>query len=98
MDKEKKQRPVHQVRLPFGGCLIRASIWQHKNGDGKPPRFNVTFTRTYLEKDGENWAYSEFFRRDDLLGVARAAEVAHAWIVANDAKEIADGKEAKDNE
>jgi len=94
MEKEKKQqpvRPVHQVRLPFGGSLLRASVWRHQNGK-EAPRFNVTFTRTYLEKDGKTWAYTEFFRRDDLLGIARAAEVAHAWIVDKD------GKEAKDDE
>jgi hypothetical protein len=86
MEKEKKQPPVHQVRLPFGGCLLRASVWRHQNGE-EAPRFNVTFTRTYLEKDGKTWAYSEFFRRDDLLGIARAAELAHDWIIANDGKE-----------
>ena len=90
-NKEKKQRPVHQVRLPLGGSLLRASVWRHQKGE-ESPRFNVTFTRTYVEKDGKTWAYSEFFRRDDLLGIARAAELAHAWIVAND------GQEAKDNE
>jgi hypothetical protein len=88
MEEQKKQRPVHEVGLPFGGCLLRASIWRNEAETG--PRFKVSFTRKYLEKDGKTWAWSDSFRRDDLLGIARIAELAHAWITANDGKEATD--------
>src|SRR6266850_8362941 len=100
MEKEKKQRPVrpvHQVIVPNGCCLLRASIWRHQKGELRP-RFSISFTLSYLGTDGKTWVYSEFFHTSHMRGVARAAEEAAAWIAANDETEIADVKEAKDNE
>jgi len=66
------RRPVHVVR--FG--TIKASIWQNQTKAGD--RFNVSLVRVY--KNGERWVESSLFGRNDLLLVAKAADLAHSWI------------------
>jgi hypothetical protein len=41
-------------------------------------RHNVQLRRLY--KDGDNWAQSDSFGRDDLPLVAKVADLAHTWI------------------
>jgi hypothetical protein len=77
MEKEKL-KTIHEVMLPFGDSLLKASIWQYQIGEPLP--FSVSFSRSYRGKDGK-WVVSEYFGRDDLLGLSRIAEVAHGWIV-----------------
>ncbi len=67
-----KQQPVAQVRIRS----IKAAIWKNENGKGA--RYNVTFQRLY--KDGEQWKSSESFGRDDLLVLAKVADLAHTRI------------------
>ncbi len=58
------------------GNGIRASIWKNeskKNGSW----LSVTITRTY--RDGEEYKDTTSFRRDDLLFVAKASELAFVW-------------------
>lgn len=71
MEKENT-RPVEEVK--FG--TVVASIWKNQVKDNT--YYNVTFTRLY--KDGENWKRSDSFGRDDLLTVAKAADLAHTRI------------------
>ena len=40
---------------------------------------NVTFERSY--KDGEEWKTTTSFGRDDLLTLAKVADLAHSWII-----------------
>lgn len=68
-----RARPVHDVRIG----AIRASIWANDTENGT--RYNVTFDRGY--RDGEVWKSTTSFGRDDLLVVAKAADLAHTWIV-----------------
>ena len=68
------KKPVHEVKL--GG--IRAAIWANETENGV--RHNVTFSRLY--KDGDQWKDSTSFRRDDLVIVAKVADLAFAWIWA----------------
>ena len=70
--KEKKQRPVHDIRLG----RIRAAIWLNETENG--PRHNVTISRLY--KDGDDWRDSASFGRDDLPLVAKIADLCHTWI------------------
>ena len=67
-----KQRPAHEVRLG----RIRAAIWANQGDNG--PWYNVTLSRNY--KDGEEWKSSASFGRDDLLTVAKVADLANTWI------------------
>ena len=69
-----RPHPVHEVRLG----AIRASVWQNDTAVGI--RHNVTFSRLY--KDGEQWKSTESFGRDDLLLLAKVADQAHTWILA----------------
>lgn len=67
------EKPVKNIRLG----RIKAAIWENvteKNGT----RYNVTFTRLYKTED--NWKESSSFGRDDLLLMAKVADMAHSWI------------------
>ena len=73
------KKPVHEVKLGS----IRAAVWANKSEDGRT-WFNVTIGRLY--RDGEQWKDSASFRRDDLPLVAKVADLALAWILAEQAK------------
>ncbi|WZP00544.1 hypothetical protein EP7_002191 [Isosphaeraceae bacterium EP7] len=69
----ERNRPVHSVSLRN----IRAAVWANDGEQGAC--FNATLARLY--KDGEgNWRSSESFGRDDLLLLAKVADMAHTWI------------------
>jgi hypothetical protein len=68
----EKQKPVAQVRIGS----IKAAIWRNEAEKGS--RYNVTFQRLY--KDGDQWKSSESFGRDDLLLLAKVADLAHSRI------------------
>jgi len=65
-------RPVHEIRLGH----IKAVIWANETDAGI--RHNVSLVRIY--RDGEKWATSETFGRDDLPLVSKVADLAHTWI------------------
>ena len=64
--------PVHEIRVG----RIRAAIWENETQNGS--LHNATLSRSY--KDGDNWKSSTSFGRDDLLLVAKVADMAHTWI------------------
>ena len=70
---ETKNPPVAKVRVG----LITASIWENTNDKGT--FHNVTFERRY--KDGDQWKSSHSYNADDLLALAKAADLAHTQIV-----------------
>ena len=74
-----KNKPVHEVRLG----AVKAALWRNDTDSGV--RFNVTITRLY--KDGEDWNNTDSFGRDDLLLVAKVADLAHTWICEQQAQE-----------
>lgn len=67
-----KEKPVHEVRLG----MVKAAIWRNDTETGV--RYNVTFARLY--RDGEEWKSTDSFGRDDLLMLAKVADMAHSWI------------------
>lgn len=72
MSQTETKKPVHEVRLG----AIKAAIWANDTPNGV--RHNVTIQRLY--KDEEEWKSSDSFGRDDLLTVAKVADMAHTWI------------------
>jgi hypothetical protein len=80
-----KQRPAHEIRLG----RIKATIWANQGDNGT--WFNVTLTRNY--KDGDEWKSSTSFGRDELLTVAKAADMANTWIHGQSQGPPANGSE-----
>jgi len=72
VDMKDKIKPTHEIRLGS----IKAAVW--KNDTEAGVRYNVTFSRLY--KDGDQWGSTESFGRDDLLLLAKVADLAHSWI------------------
>ena len=65
-------KPVAEVRTG----RVKAAIW--RNGTEEQPRHNVTFSRLY--KDGDTWKTTQSFGRNDLLVLAKVADLAHTRI------------------
>ena len=72
-DTQPNNRPVHEVRL----SRIVGAIWPHTSDDGTV-WYNVTFSRIY--KDGQNWARSDSFGKNDLPLLIKVADRCHDWI------------------
>ena len=66
------QKPVEEVRIG----AVKASIWQNDTQVGI--RHNATFSRLY--KDGDDWKSTSSFGREDLLLLAKVADLAHTCI------------------
>ena len=77
-------KPVHEIRLD----CIKAAIWANETQVGI--RHNATVVRLY--KDGDNWATSNTFGRDDLPLLAKVADMAHTWIFAETQKGLSTAK------
>lgn len=73
-ETEIKNPPVAKVRVG----LITASIWENRTEKGM--FHNVTFQRRYRDAEG-NWKSSHSYNLDDLLALAKAADLAHTKIV-----------------
>jgi hypothetical protein len=69
-----KNPPVAKIRVD----LINASIW--KNPTDKGTFYNVTFESRYRDGEG-NWKSSHSYTSNDLLALAKAADLAHTKIV-----------------
>lgn len=67
------QKPI-EVRIG----AVKATIWQNETEAGL--RHNATFSRLY--KDGDDWKSTSSFGRDDLLVLAKVADLAHSRIFA----------------
>ena len=72
MSQTETKKPAHEIRLGS----IKAAIWANDTQNGV--RHNVTLQRLY--KDEDEWKSSDSFGRDDLLLVAKVANMAHTWI------------------
>ncbi len=71
---EPKKGPADKVRVG----LITATIWENETEKGL--FHNVTFERRYRDAEG-NWHSSGSYNADDLLALAKAADLAHTKIV-----------------
>jgi hypothetical protein len=67
------KHPVKTIRLG----RIQAAIWQ--NTSENKPFFSVVISRTY--KDAQGYHNTDSFGRDDLLVVAKIADMAHTAVI-----------------
>ena len=68
-------KPADAIR--FG--RVKATIWMNTTEDGQA-RYSVVFSRLYRE--GEQWKSTHSFGRNDLLLLAKVADLAHTRIWA----------------
>ncbi len=68
-------RPVNEIRLGH----VKAVIFANET-DAGGVRYGINFEKIY--RDGEKWASTRSFGRDDLPLVAKVADMAHTWIYA----------------
>ena len=81
-------KPVDEVRIG----AVKAAIWRNETDNGS--RYNVTFSRSYRDSEG-NWKSTSSFGRDDLLVVAKVADWAHSRILKRQAADAVRAKAAK---
>jgi hypothetical protein len=67
------KEPIKRIKVGNG---IRASIWENQSKHDRT-WYSVSITRTY--RDGDDYKDTTSFRRDDLLFVAKASDMAFAW-------------------
>ena len=65
-------KPVKTIRIG----RISAAIWANPNEHGT--FYSVTFERGY--RQDQEWKSTNTFGRDDLLVLAKIADLAHTWI------------------
>lgn len=95
-DGPPKERPVRVIRIRD----IRGNIWANRLDDGRI-LYNVTIDRLWKEPDQVNeetgevtkpgqWQQSPSFGKDDLLLVAKVADLCHSEVyrrIQDDARE-----------
>jgi hypothetical protein len=74
-DTNATREPITRVKL----FPVEAAIWRNSSKDGEP-FYAVTFGRAYRDREGQ-WKNSSNFSGDDLLTLAKAADLAHSRIV-----------------
>ena len=62
---------------------MKAAVWKNETENGV--RYNTTFSRVF--KDNGQWKTTDSFGRDDLLTVAKVADMTHSWIFAQGREE-----------
>jgi len=67
--------PVAKVRVG----LINASIWE-RSAENAGTFYTVSFERRYRDAEG-NWLSSHSYDSQDLLALAKAADLAHTKVI-----------------
>ena len=72
-------KPADEIRIG----RVKATIWMNATGDGQA-RYSVVFSRLYRE--GDQWKSTHSFGRNDLLLLAKVADIAHTrvWALRQD--------------
>ena len=68
----QKTRPVRAVKIG----PIQVAIWRNLTAEGRVV-FNATLERLYYDEKAAKWESSTSFGRNDMLILAKAADVAH---------------------
>lgn len=69
-------QPTGKLRLG----AINAAIWANQTGGEGRTIYSVTFDRRYKAAD-DSWKSADSFGRDDLLKLAKLADMVHSRIV-----------------
>ena len=77
------KKPVAEVRIG----AVKAAVWLNRLEDGRA-RYNATFVRLY--RDGDQWKDTRSFGRNDLLPLAKVADLVHTRMLELQAAEAAD--------
>jgi hypothetical protein len=86
-ENQNSNQPVHRIRLGSVGVAIFAN----QTNQGRT-MYNAQFDRSYLQ--GEEWKHTKSFGRDDLLVLAKLADLTHTWITEQQRSDtIADEEE-----
>ena len=72
---ERPKRPVRTIRMG----RVRAAIWRNQTDNGI--LYNTTFERIYKVDEEQGWKSSDSFGPNDLLLLAKIADMAHTWIM-----------------
>ena len=89
----QKEKPIHEVRLG----AVKAAIWKNELPQGGV-RYNTLFSRIYRDEKDKEWKRSESFGREDLLLVAKIADLVHTWIYTQTQEEREREREDRDRE
>ncbi len=82
--------PVDHVRLG----TISAAIWANDTETGV--RYGVTFERLYRDPSSGAWKSSATFNRDDLLVIAKVADLVHSRIHERQTRDRAQSRDESD--
>jgi hypothetical protein len=72
------KKPAHKIR----SGAITVTIWQNESEKG--PWYSVTPSRSY--KQGEEWKESDSYGFDDLMTLAKLLDLAHTWVLTQQAE------------
>lgn len=82
-----KPQPVDHVRIG----AISAAIWENQTENGV--RHGVTIERLYRDAESGKWKSTSTFNREDLLVLAKVADLAHSRVYELQAKSRSQGRD-----
>jgi hypothetical protein len=85
-ESKPKTQPVHKIRV---GSTV-ATIWQNESENGRA-FYNTNVVRSY-KNDQDEYVDTHSYLESQLLELAKAADLAHTWIVARQSEERADNQ------
>lgn len=77
--QQQNRKPIHTLRA---GALS-VSIWENESTNGVWYSANVN--RAYTRDEGKSWEYTDTFGRDDICTAAKLLDLAHTWILKQEA-------------
>ncbi len=72
---QAKTQPAHKIRVGASQC----TIWRNESEDGQV-YYTTTCVHVYKNEQQE-WVESSSFLESQLLELAKAADMAHSWII-----------------
>ena len=82
--KETKKSPAAKIRVGTAVC----TVWENEGENGRA-YYSTTCVRVY-KNDQDEYVESNSFLDGQLLELAKAADLAHTWVIEQQAKERAE--------
>jgi hypothetical protein len=79
--KTEKNKPVTEIKI----WPVKAAIWNNQTEKGED-FYNVTFQKSYKDREAGDYHNTTSFDREDLLKLAKCADVAHSWIMRQESR------------